>query len=142
MISSNSESLPVAGELYTLTCTATVDEFLQANLTLTWSRLESDGDVLITGHQLSKVNSILSFNLLTTSHGGMYVCETAVTINGHVLLIQTTNESLYVQSKLQKKVKKTKKRFLGNYFIYSSTSIDINQSSHHSLQWNYLHFNW
>ena len=134
--------LPVAGELYTITCTATVDEFLQANLTLTWSRLESDGDVLITGHQLSKENSILSFNLLTTSHGGMYVCETAVTINGHVLLIQTTNESLYVQSKLQKKVKKTKKRFLGNYFLYSSTSIDINQSSHHSLQWNYLHFNW
>ena len=107
MISSESNSLPVAGEVYTLICTVTVDEFLQANLTLSWSRLESDGDILITGHQLSKENNIiLSFNPLNTSHGGMYVCEATITIAGNVLLIQTINDSqtLYVQSKFTKKI--------------------------------------
>ena len=96
MISAN--TLPVAGELYTLICNATVDEFLQANLILTWILPESANDTFI-GLRSGNESSILSFNPLHTSHGGVYMCETTITISGNVLQTQTTDEFVTVRSK-------------------------------------------
>ena len=91
-----------AGEQLMLTCTATVEEYLQATPTLTW-RLPGNTDDTLTGLQstLGTISTIVvSFNPLRTSHGGVYVCEATVNISGIAPQSKTANVTVHVQSKL------------------------------------------
>ena len=98
-------SVWMAGGQYTLTCTATFDEFLQATNSLMWhfpGNFTDDDDISTSGQSNNEnvANTSLSFNHLHTSHGGMYVCEARVDLNGFTLHSQTTSEIVTVQSKL------------------------------------------
>ena len=62
----------------------------------------TDDDVSIGGQSNNEnvASTSLSFNHLHTSHGGMYVCEARIDLNGFTLHSQTTSEIVIVQSKL------------------------------------------
>ena len=91
-----------AGGSYTLSCSATYEEFLQTTPTLTWTLPGTTDDTTIgVQSNTEDMSSIsLNFNRLRTSHGGVYVCEATVNISGITPQSQTANETVRVQSKL------------------------------------------
>ena len=97
------ESIMV-GRQSTLTCEASVDEYLQTVPTLTWLFPVESSHItdLSVGMQLiSGVTSSLdlSFNSLHTSHGGVYMCQATVNTSGISTQSQTASETITVQSK-------------------------------------------
>ena len=101
-IETTPESL-VAGSQATLTCLATVDEYLQTVPTLTWqfpadsSHIDLSLGMQSTSGATSSLD--LSFNPLHTSHGGVYVCQATVNISRISTRSQTASETVTVQSK-------------------------------------------
>ena len=91
-----------AGGSYTLSCSATYEEFLQTTPTLTWTLPGTTDDTTISDQSNTEdMSSIsLNFNPLHTSHGGVYVCESTVSISGITPRSQSANETVHVQSKL------------------------------------------
>ena len=91
-----------AGGSYTLSCSATYEKFLQTTPTLTWTLPGTTDDITIGDQSNTEdMSSIsLNFNLLRTSHGGVYVCEATVSISGITPQSQSANETVHVQSKL------------------------------------------
>ena len=90
-----------AGGSYTLSCSATYEEFLQTTPTLKWTLPGTTDDTTI-GDQtnIENMSSIsLNFNPLRTSHGGVYVCEATANISSITLQSQTANETVCVRSK-------------------------------------------
>ena len=92
----------MAGSQATLTCLATVDEYLQTVPILTWLFVSSYTDVTVGMQSTSGATSSLdlSFNPLRTSHGGVYMCQAIVNILGISTQSQTASETVTVQSKL------------------------------------------
>ena len=86
---------------YTLTCSATVEVFLQATPTLTWTIPGNTDDTHIVDQSNTEDMSSISinFNPLRTSHGGVYVCEATVNVSGITPQSQSANETVHVQSK-------------------------------------------
>ena len=91
----------MAGSLATLTCLATVDEYLQTVPTLSWLFFSSHIDLTVGMNMTSGATSSLdlSFNPLRTSHGGVYVCQATVNIAGNSTRSQVANKTVTVQSK-------------------------------------------
>ena len=102
----SSTTNPIVGKMYTLSCFATYEEFLQATPTLTWMLPGTTDDTTIgdqsNAEDMSSIS--LNFNPLRTSHGGVYVCESTVNISGITPQRQTANETVRVQSKFIIKV--------------------------------------
>ena len=91
-----------AGQQHNLTCTATVDDYLEVTSTLMWSLpdITLSDTVFIREYSISPTSRTLtlSFNPLHTSHGGFYMCKSAVVIDDFDALTQSVNLSLRVQS--------------------------------------------
>ena len=87
-------SSPVmAGQSLTLICSAVVQEGISGNPTLMWTR-DGVGDFIVPG-------SLLTFEPLLTSHGGVYTCTATLTIPEARVDVSGVNATiLYVQSKL------------------------------------------
>ena len=114
----------LAGEQLSLTCTATVIEFLITTPTLTW-RLPGnnvDTSVGVTSRFEAKSNITINFNPLHTSHGGVYVCEATVDITGIPTQSQTASDTVRVQSKL---IMINVEKQPSHCFLYSSSSSDF-----------------
>ena len=94
-----------AGDWHALHCTATVEEYQTATLTLEWRLPKNAGDVVV-GQQVTVENTStisLIFNEIQTSQGGVYQCTATVNISGVDEQRQTANETVYVKSKLCRK---------------------------------------
>ena len=89
-----------AGTQNSLTCTATVEEYLQTTPTLEWQYPGNNEDTSISNRATfgTVSNRTLTLRPLRTSHGGVYVCKATVTIEGITPQSQTANETVYVQS--------------------------------------------
>ena len=97
-----------AGQPVSLTCVATVVEYLIVSPTLQWMRL--NGSILEEGQNpsagssplVSGTNSTLkaSFNPLLASHGGQYLCTASINVSGVPVTSNNTGTSISVQSKL------------------------------------------
>ena len=107
-----SEDAPVAGELYTLLCTVTVQNGLISDPQIMWLDpaglpLSSEGGITIATQPVLDApfeprltTYSLSFSPLFTSHGGPYTCHATVTSPQQTL--QETSSAVYnltVQSK-------------------------------------------
>lgn len=80
----NSVGNLIAGENYTLTCTATVVEGLTDDALVATSWIDSTGDPVQSNVvQISDVNTTatLEFEPLLLSHGGRYICNVSITIS-------------------------------------------------------------
>lgn len=90
-----------AGGLISLTCSATVDEYLQGTPSVRWQLPgnigTSQGEQITTGTVSMRT---LTLSPLRTSHGGLYVCEATVSIAGITPVSQNATEEVFVQSKL------------------------------------------
>ena len=121
----STSSVTLAGEQLSLTCTATVIEFLKTTPTLTWT-LPGNSDhtsVGVTSRLETTSNITLNFNPLRTSHGGLYVCEATVNISGVPPQSQTASDTVRVQSKLI--MINVEKQPMASHFLYSSSSSDF-----------------
>ena len=89
-----------AGTQCSLTCTATVEEYLQATPTLEWQLPGKSEDISVSNQVTSGTvsNRTLTLIPLHTSHGGVYTCVATVTISGITPQRQTADEIVYVQS--------------------------------------------
>ena len=117
-----------AGEQLMLTCTANIEEYIQAIPTLTW-RLPGNTDDTSTGLQSTAGTTstiTLSFEPLHTSHGGVYVCETSVNISGIAPQFQTANITVRVQSKWSMVMIESSKR----YFVSTVPPLTISIHDH------------
>ena len=83
-----SEDAPVAGQLYTLLCTVTVQNGPISHLQIMWldpagQPLSSQGVITIAKQPVLNPTRLttysLSFSPLHTSHGGEYTCQATVT---------------------------------------------------------------
>ena len=99
-------SVPIvtAGVRSTITCIVTFDDYLQARPSLNWILAGNTDDISFstesTSESGSTSTSILTFNPLHTSHGGVYTCEATVNISGITVQSVDTNVTVLVQSKL------------------------------------------
>ena len=66
---------PVAGQMYTLTCTGRIVGNTSLIPVVTWSN--SNG-VVTSRNGITVSNGILTFNPLHTSHGGQYICQSTL----------------------------------------------------------------
>ena len=66
---------PVAGQMYTLTCTRRIVGNTSLTPVVTWSN--SNG-VVTSGNGITVSNGNLTFNPLHTSHGGQYICQSTL----------------------------------------------------------------
>ena len=82
----HSTTLVVAGQSLTLTCSATVQEDIDVSPTLTWTR---DGVEQSSG-------SVLTFDPLFTSHGGVYTCTARLNIPEAGVDVYGTNTTTVV----------------------------------------------
>ena len=74
---------PVAGQMYTLTCTGTLQGNNLVIPVVTWS---NSAGVVISGNGITVSNGNLTFNPLHTSHGGQYTCQSTLsTFNSNVI---------------------------------------------------------
>ena len=81
----------MAGQPLTLTCSATVQEGIDVSPTLTWTK---DGVEQSSG-------SVLTFDRLLTSHGGVYTCTARLNIpEAGVDVYRTNTTTIVVQSML------------------------------------------
>ena len=85
---------PVAGQMYTLTCTGALVGNSSLIPVVTW--WNSTG-VITSGNGITVSNGNLTFNPLHTSHGGLYTCQSVVTSVNTSTIMATTN--VIVQSK-------------------------------------------
>ena len=116
-----------AGEQLMLSCTATVEEYLQATPTLTW-RLPGNTDDTLTGLQATSEttsNITLLFETLRTSHGGVYECKATINISGIIPQTQIANETVHVQSKWSPRSMDVLNQEL-NFSFHSSASDNFN----------------
>ena len=99
----------IAGEMYTLSCTATVVEDLVVVPMLQWKY--SNGSVVNGGSSLTLSAMVasgnatthnLTFNPLRTSHGGEYTCRAIVNISSISIsgLSSSQSSEVVVQSRL------------------------------------------
>ena len=136
--------IPTAGDQHTLTCTASIDEFLMVTPFLEW-RLPQNAAGLSTGTQVTTggtSTNTLTFNHIRTSQGGIYGCRATINVAGFDPLSHTANQTIQVQSKL---IHLFLHPLLHNcvFLIYSSPSISFcPQPSNSSLQWNSIHIIW
>ena len=99
-----------AGDVYTLTCNATVVENLAVEPDIEW--LYSNGTIVdITVGTIMMTSNVftrnLTFNPLRTSDGGQYICNTSINVSSISLKSISSESSLNVtvQSKKQHKSK-------------------------------------
>ena len=101
MVTISHTQIPNAGDQHTITCTASVDEYLITTPILEW-RLPVNAAGISIGTQ-STIGGIsttmLTFNGIRTSQGGVYGCRATVNIAGFQPLSQTDNQTIQVQSK-------------------------------------------
>ena len=94
--------IPIASNQHTITCIATVEEYLIAIPTLEW-RLPENAAGASTGIQSTAgtiSTTTLTFSNIRTSQGGIYECRATINITGFNPLSQTANQTIQVQSKL------------------------------------------
>lgn len=92
-----SNSTVIAGQLLTLTCSATVQEGIRGTPTLTWSR-EGFDDLPI---ETTSSPPLLTFPSLHTSHGGQYTCTARLNIPDAGVAVSGSNTTnVSVQSML------------------------------------------
>ena len=106
VLSVSSPPLTTAGEVLSVTCTATVEEFLITTPTLLW--LNSDGSVVTTTGNPTAPGSAevngevstleLTFSPLRTSHGGQYRCRASIDIPDTASVQATMAANITVQS--------------------------------------------
>ena len=68
---------PVAGQMYTLTCTGRIVGDTSLTPVVKWSNTSG---VVTSGNGITVSNGNLTFNPLNTSHGGQYICQSVVTL--------------------------------------------------------------
>ena len=88
-----------AGDWHALHCTATVEEYQTATLTLEWRLPKNAGDVVV-GQQVTVETISLIFNEIQTCQGGVYQCIATVNISDVDEQRQMANGTIYVKSKL------------------------------------------
>ena len=83
----------MAGQSLTLTCSAVLQEGISGNPTLMWTRdIDGVADFIVPG-------SLLTFEPLLTSHGGVYTCTARLTIpEAGVDVSEVNATTVYVQS--------------------------------------------
>lgn len=94
----------IAGETYEMICEASLKHGIQSTPFFTW--MNSDGDTVMSDGNISVGPATASylqmvFDILKTSHSGIYTCE--VTLYSLALqspLVTSINTSLDVESKL------------------------------------------
>ena len=82
-----SNSTIIAGQLLTLTCSATIQEGIRGTPTLTWSREGFDELPVET----TSSPPLLIFSSLRTSHGGQYTCIARLSIPDAGVVVSGSN---------------------------------------------------
>ena len=85
---------PVAGQMYTLTCTGRIVGNTSLTPVVTWSN--SNG-VVTSGNDITVSNGNLTFKPLHTSHGGRYICQSTLGLPLNSTAVTVMN--IIVQSK-------------------------------------------
>jgi len=143
-----SDGYPVAGNLYTLTCTVT--ENLTADTMVMW--LDSTGDPInledvLVGDVVRNGNTSthqLTFNPLRTSHGQKYICTARISFLEITSIPDTSSNTSFPVTVLSKCVTL---HFYGNkgtslyLLVHSSTAKHhhLTQPQWYSLRWDIPH---
>jgi len=143
-----SDRVPVAGNMYTLTCTVT--ENLTADAMVMW--LDSTGDPInledtLVGNLSQNGNTStlqLTFNPLRTSHGQKYICTARIHFLEITSIPDTSGNTSFPVTVLSKCVTR---HFYGNkvtslyLFVHSSTAKHhhLTQPQWYSLCWDIPH---
>ena len=85
---------PVAGQMYTLTCTGRIVGDTSLIPVVTW---RNSNGVVTNGNDITVSNGVLTFNPLHTSHGGQYTCQSTLSspISSMTATINITVQSKY-----------------------------------------------
>lgn len=104
VITANGSAVPCAGEEYHLSCVTVVDEIRYGIPSILWynpnnqvlNRTSTVTSRQLEGTRLTEFTSVLSFQPLQSSHGGVYTCQVQL---GNVSGTFEQNELIVVKSK-------------------------------------------